>query len=131
MSLHFGLPEVESQSWRKPATARHLDDLPLCLPQLALYLPRHLPAADRLSLVIDVLAPGQRDLDLGVRTGEVDPGRDQRQPALGRLADQPLDLLAVQQQLARALRIVVAASRGTVRRDVHPEQPHLTVPDGG
>ena len=36
----------------------------------------------------------ERELDLRARAGEVDPRRDQREPVLLRLADQPLDLLA-------------------------------------
>ncbi len=75
------------------------------LPQLALDVARHLPPADRLALVVEVLSTRQRDLDLcaRARAREVDPQRDQRQPALVGAADQPLDLVAVKEQLAAAV----------------------------
>src|SRR6185312_16246635 len=70
--------------------------------QLALDLPRHLALADRLALVIEVLALRQRDLDLGprARPGEVHARRHQGQASLLRAAHQALDLGLVQQQLA-------------------------------
>src|SRR3954447_24602946 len=91
----------------------------------------HLALADRLALVAPVLASGQRDLDLRHRPREVDPRRHDRQPALGRLADQPLDLALVEQELAVALGVVVGARRRPVRRDVDVVQPHLAALDGG
>ena len=66
-----------------------------------------LPRADRLALVVEILAARQRDLDLRVGSGEVDAGRHQRQPALGDARGEPVELVAVQEQLARALGVVV------------------------
>ena len=66
---------------------------------------------DGAALVVLLLALGDRELDLRPRAREVDPRRHDRQPLLGRLADQPLDLALVQQQLARPLGIVVLARR--------------------
>src|SRR3954469_24878110 len=51
-----------------------------------------LAVPDRVALVALLLAAGQRQLDLGARAREVDPRRDEREPALLRLPDQPLDL---------------------------------------
>src|SRR5579875_1689216 len=101
------------------------------LPQLTLDVPGHLPLADRFALVVEILAPGERNLDLGprARAGEVDPRRHQRQAPLVRAPDQPLDLGAVHEQLARALGVVVFACCGTVGRDVEADQPYLPIAD--
>src|SRR4051795_4608712 len=48
---------------------------------------------------------------LGPPAGEVQAGRDDRQALLAGLADQPLDLAPVQEQLPRALGLVVLARR--------------------
>src|SRR5262249_23209224 len=94
-----------------------------------LHLAFELALLDRLALVADVLASRQGDLDLRARTLEVEPRGNQGQPALLGLADQPLDLLAVHQQLARALRLVVVARGRPVRRDVDVVEPDLAVLD--
>src|SRR5947208_1682159 len=92
--------------------------------QLPLNVARHLALADRLALVVDVLAPGERNLHLCPRpVREVNPGGHERQAPLTSLADQPLDLGLVQQQLARALGIVVLPRGGAVRGDVGADQP--------
>src|SRR5579884_3179256 len=86
--------------------------LPPRLPQLALHVARHLALADRLALVVEVLAAGERDLDLGARArpaAEVDARRNERQPALVRAPHEAVDLGPVQKQLARPLRLVVLA----------------------
>src|SRR5215207_7478274 len=93
----------------------------------ALHLALHLALLDRLALVADVLAARQRDLDLRARALEVEPRRHQRQPLLARLADQPLDLALVHQQLARALGLVVLARGRRVGRYVDVVQPDLAV----
>src|ERR1700740_105049 len=79
------------------------------LAQFALDLARHLAPANRLALVVEVLALRQRQLHLGpgAGAGEVHAGRHERQPSLLRAADQPLDLGPVQQQLARPLGVMV------------------------
>src|SRR3954468_12063216 len=66
-------------------------------------------------LVLDVLAAGQRDLDLGSPVLPVEPRWDQRHPLLRGATDQPLDLAPVQQQLARALGLMVLARGRRVR----------------
>ena len=91
----------------------------------AFHVPLGLALADRLTLVIEVLAPGQGDLDLGVGPGEVNPGRHQRQAPLVDPARKTLDLAPVGQQLAAALGIVVFARGRTVGRDVDGVQPKL------
>src|SRR4029079_13841837 len=53
------------------------------------------------------LAARQRQLALPLAVGEVQRQRHEREPALADLADEPLDLLFVQQQLAGAARLVV------------------------
>src|SRR5579875_3621623 len=100
---------------------------------LPLHLAHRVALLDRLALVVEVLAARERDLHLcpGARAGEVDPGRHEREPPLLGAADEPLDLPAVEQELARALGVVVGARRRPVGRDVDPVEPHLAVPDGG
>ena len=80
---------------------------------------------------MDVLTTPKGDLHLRARSliGEVDPGGDERETTLLGAADQALDLAAVQQQLPRAFGIVVVAGGGAIRRDVHPDQPHLAATD--
>src|SRR4051812_31452153 len=61
-------------------------------------LPLGVPLADRLPLVMRLAALGQRDLDLGVAVAEVQLQRHQCEARLLGLAQQPEDLLLVQQQ---------------------------------
>jgi hypothetical protein len=97
-----------------------------------LHLALHLAILDRLALVALVLAARQRDLHLGAHAaGEVDARRDEREALLARLADQPLDLRAVHEQLARALGLVVLPRGRAVGRDVDVVEPDLAVVDGG
>src|SRR3954468_16925223 len=112
--------------WRTRAPTR------ACLAsERALHLALELALLDRLALVADVLAPGQRDLDLRAWALEVQARRHQRQALLLGLADQPLDLALVHEQLARALGLMVLARRRPVGRDVDVVQPHLAVLDRG
>jgi hypothetical protein len=78
---------------------------------------------DGLPLVVDLLALGQPDRHLHVAVPEVEPGGDERHPALGGLADQFSNLLAVQQQLAPPCRVVVRVATMAVRVDVDVVQP--------
>src|SRR4029079_13037484 len=55
--------------------------------ELPLDLPAHVPVGDLAAPVAPLLAAGERELDLCARRLEVDPRRDQGQPALLRLAD--------------------------------------------
>ena len=61
--------------------------------------------------------------------GEVNAQRDERVTLLLHLADQARDLLAVQQELARAQRVMVHDIALSVRRDVNVLQPRLAVVD--
>src|SRR3712207_8586629 len=88
-------------------------------------------AGQVLALVVVALAPGQGELALDLALGEVQRERHQRQAALAGLADQPLDLLAVQQELAGAARLVVGPAAVRVLGDVQAAQPHLAVVDRG
>src|SRR5438046_2225171 len=83
----------------------------------------------RLVLVVLPLATAQRDRDLGAIAREVHAQRDERVSLLPHLADEARDLLAVQQQLARAHRLVVHEVALGVRRDVHVLQPRLVPVD--
>src|SRR5713101_9709646 len=84
---------------------------------------------DRLPLVVLSLAARQPDLDLRAIAREVNAQRDERVALLPHLADEARDLLAVQQQLARAHRLVVHKVALRVRRDVHVLQPRLIAVD--
>ena len=83
---------------------------------LALDLAADVAVADLAPAVALLLAARQRQLDLGARALEVDPRRARASgPCAARRPDQALDLVAVQQQLARALGIVVLV-RAPARR---------------
>src|SRR3954468_17068948 len=99
--------------------------------QRALHVALALALLDRLALVEAVLAAGERDLDLRARALEVDARRDEREAALLDARLQALDLAPVDEQLARALGLVVLARGGRVGRDVHVVQPQLAVAEGG
>src|SRR5205814_7685601 len=86
--------------------------------------------AERGALVVQLLAAPQAELDLGAAVLKVEPERNERQPALSDLAGQPANLLAVQQQLAVAVRLVVGIGAVAVGIDVAADQPTLTVADG-
>ena len=93
-------------------------------------LPLGLLLGERLAACRSVRLPrAERDLDLGLAVLEVQRERDHRDAALLGLADQPHDLLPVQQQLALAPRLVVGPGALGVLRDVHAGQPHLAVAD--
>src|SRR5512134_4000647 len=98
--------------------------------ELALDLAARVALLDVAAAVAALLAGGEGDLDLGARALEVDPGGDQCEAALGGLADQALDLAAVQQQFAGAVGVVVLAAGRQIGRDVGATQPDLAVVDG-
>ena len=75
--------------------------------ELPLDVALDVPVGDLATAVATLLAPGQREFHLCLRTLEVDAGRDQRQALLPGGPDQPFDLAPVEQQLARALGFVV------------------------
>src|SRR5204862_395491 len=78
-----------------------------------------------------LLAARQSQLDLGVWSLEVDAGGDQRQTAALRAADQPVDLVPVQEQLAWTLWVVVLVRGRRVGRDVGVAKPNLAALDHG
>ena len=74
----------------------------------------------RLSWVL--AAPAEGELDLGPAVLEVERQRHERQVLLVDAGAQPLDLVAVQEQLALARRVVAGVGLGVrVRRDVQPD----------
>src|ERR1041385_8245068 len=81
-----------------------------------------LPVGDVTPFVADFLAPAEGPAGL-----EVEPGRDERQAALRDLRGQLVDLAAVEQQLAVAIRVVRGDRGLLVRGDVEPDQPELAV----
>src|SRR5581483_11149977 len=96
---------------------------------LALDLAPVLPLGDRLALLELPAPPREPELELGQAVAEVHAQRDEREPALGRLPHQPLDLAAVEQQLAGTHGLVAPlVHRLLVGRDVHALEPHLPVP---
>ena len=62
-----------------------------------------LAVGDVASLVAELLAPRERELDLHAPVLEVEPGRDERQAALGDLRGELVDLAPVQEELAVAV----------------------------
>src|SRR5436305_2047087 len=93
----------------------------------AFHLALGLALADGLALVVDVLAAGQGDLDLGVGALEVHARRDDGQAAFADPAGETIDLPAMQQELTRAVGLVVLAGGGLIRRDVEVVQPQLAL----
>src|SRR4051794_40401228 len=83
----------------------------------AVHLALLLTLADRLALVVRVLAASERELDLRVAVGEVHARRHDGQAALAHPAQQAFDLAPVQQELARPVGLVVVHRRRLVGRD--------------
>src|SRR5262245_9445541 len=75
-------------------------------------------ALDRLALVVLLLAPGEADRDLHPAVLVVQPDRHQGHAFFDRLANQLPDLVAIEQQLAAAQRLVVRVAAMTVGADV-------------
>src|SRR5258708_13956305 len=85
-----------------------------------------LPVAilDRLALVVGLLAGDQGDLDLGAAARiEIELQRHDRAALALDGADQLVDLLAVQQELARPARLMIEAVARGVFGDVGIDQP--------
>jgi len=80
--------------------------------------------------VIRVLALGQADLNLGTVVLEIEARGHDGIAALFHLGPQTLDLLAVQQQLAIAHRVVIEIAGLVVAGDVSPYQPGFAVAKG-
>src|SRR6187402_649670 len=62
---------------------------------------------ERLPFVVEVFAARHGQLHFCTPFFEVHPERHQREPLVGRLAGELLDLTLMQQELARSLRLVV------------------------
>src|SRR6266705_246227 len=75
--------------------------------QRALHLPVGLALGDVAPFVTLLLPAGERELDLHPAVPEIEPRRHERQPALAHLSIERLELLAVEQQLPVAVRVVV------------------------
>ena len=72
----------------------------------AIHLAFHFALADRVALVVLLLAARQRQLDLGAPVLEVEAQRHQGEAAFFHFAGEARDLIAVQEQLAGAHRLV-------------------------
>src|SRR5262245_10000123 len=89
------------------------------------------PLADRLALVVQLLAASQAELGLGTTLHPVETERHQREPALLDLPAQLVELAAVQQELALTLRVVAELAGGAVRADVDAHQEELVAEEAG
>src|SRR4249919_3758857 len=98
-------------------------------PEGTFHLPGGVPPRQVLALVVGPLATAHPQLDLDLPTREVQRERDEREPALGGLAGESVNLLPVQQQLTGPPRLMVGPGSMRVLRDVDPEQPDLPVGD--
>ena len=84
----------------------------------------------RLALVVLLLAFGQADFRLDTAFQVMQIEGDQRVTGALDLADQPVDLIGVQQQFARPGRVGFDVCGGFCqRRDMHAENEHLAVLD--
>src|SRR5262245_188212 len=104
---------------------------PVALTQRAGHLAGRLPLGEGLPLVVLSLASRERYLDLGFAVLEIERERHQREATLFGFADQSLDFQPVQQELARATRLVIRPGALGVLGDVHAHQPRLAVLDDG
>ena len=93
--------------------------------KIAPYFALGLALLDRLALVELPLAAGDGDEHLRDAVLPVERERDEREPAFGHLADDSVYLAPVQEQLARAERLVVEDVRLRVGLDVHAYEPQL------
>src|SRR5579864_2991817 len=93
--------------------------------QLALDLPARIALGDVAPLVVQFLASCERELDLHAAVLEVHPRRHDGHALLAHLSIQSVDLAPVQQELARAFRIVVGAVPLHVLTDVDAVEPRL------
>ena len=100
--------------------------------QFAGDVPPRVAVGDVAAAVVELLAAGEPELDLGpALLVDVEPQRDDRL-ALGlRLAQQLVDLGAVEEELAGPLGLVVVAVAAFERRDVGADEPRLAALDPG
>src|SRR5206468_1931367 len=86
--------------------------------QLALDLAPRVAIGHGAPLVAQLLALGERDLRLHAAVLEVEPRRDEREALLTHLPVEPVDLAAVQEELARPVGLVVRPVAVPVLGDV-------------
>src|SRR5690349_10616202 len=97
--------------------------------QLALDLaPRRL-ALHRLAFVVELLALGKPELDLGPPAPEIDFQRDHRVALLARVSPPSLDFAPMHQQLARPNLVVAELSGRRVSPDMNTVEESLAVLD--
>jgi hypothetical protein len=106
-----------------------------CLP-LILHRPFHFAAGfarlDGFPAVMLLLAFGQPEFDLGMAPlGEIDAERDEREPLLLRLAEELIDLLAVEEQFPSTERLVIHDVAVAVGADVAVMEKDLTALHAG
>src|SRR5579871_2820268 len=95
--------------------------------QLALDLPLRVARGDVAPLVAQLLALRERELDLHLARLEVELGRHDGEALLRDTGREPLELLAMEKELARPVGIVVRAVPLRVLRHVETEEPALAV----
>src|SRR2546423_9563353 len=93
----------------------------------ALDLPVGVAARDVAPLVARLLPAGDGELDLRAAALEVELRRDEREATLAHLAGERLDLLAVEEELAVAVGVVVRGVALVVRRDVRADEPDFSI----
>lgn len=96
---------------------------------LPLHFAFHLSLSDGLALVVFVLSAGESKLNLRMLPFEVDPERNECHPFHGRLPDQLSYLLAVEEEAARPVGIMVDIPTPLVGADVRSLEDQLAVPD--
>src|SRR5271165_5362001 len=98
-------------------------------PHQAALLPAPVALLHRLALVVQLLALGERELQLGAAAlVEVKLERDQGHAFAVDRADQLVDLLSVQQQLARPLGQMIEAVGLQIFGNIGVDEPDLAVP---
>src|SRR5258706_6173079 len=91
-----------------------------------------LASGDVFTLIVELLAARQPQLDLGAAALEVDPQRDQGEALALDLAGDAVDLAAMEQQLAWASRLMIEIGAGLlVGRDMYIVEPGLAADDAG
>src|SRR5690349_15667231 len=97
-------------------------------PHQAAFLPAPIALLLAFALVVKFFALGHRQKKLGAAAFvEIKFERDQRHAFAIDRAHEPIDLLSVQQELARTFRLVVEAVALQIFRDVGVDQPNLAV----
>jgi len=105
---------------------------PVHVGQVAVDLSPGVALGDLAPAVVGLLAPGEPQLQLGMAAlVDVEAERDERQPLGLRLDRQHVDLVAVEEELAGPLRLVVEAIAAGPLGDMSADQPRLAALDPG